>query len=271
MASVPTRVSGRITSGLKKFQPILASAKARDVGEADTVTIIKDLLHEVFGYDKYGEITSEHAIRSTFCDLAVQIDGRLAMLIEVKAIGLDLKDNHVKQAVDYAANKGCDWVILTNGINWRVYKIVFAKPIDAELVIELNMLELNPRTEAHVELCWLLAKEGWQKARLGEYHTQRQALSRFSIAAVTLSEPVLDAIRRELRRLSPDVKISSEEIAAVLREEVLKREVLSGDKADAARRMVNRAAKKALRVAQAKTTGELTDAAVEATIAAESS
>jgi len=271
MASVPTRVAGRISTGLKKFQPILASAKARDLGEADTVTIIKDLLHEVFGYDKYGEITSEHAIRSTFCDLAVQIDGQLAMLIEVKAIGLDLKDNHVKQAVDYAANKGCDWVLLSNGIIWRVYKVVFAKPIDAELVIELNLLELNARSDSHIEMCWLLAKEGWQKARLGEYHTQRQALSRFSIAAVVLSDPVLDATRRELRRLSPDVKLSTEEIAAVLRDEVLKREVLSGDKADAARRMVSRAAKKALRSAASKTTGQITDAAVEATVAAEGS
>lgn len=40
--------------------------------------------------------------------LAVHVDGDLAMLLEVKAIGLDLKDQHTKQAVDYAANKGCD-------------------------------------------------------------------------------------------------------------------------------------------------------------------
>jgi predicted type IV restriction endonuclease len=125
MPTVPKKVSDRIAAGLKKFQPILASAKARDVGESDTVTIIKDMLSEVFGYDKYAEVTSEFAIRGTYCDLAIKLDGVLQTLIEVKAIGIDLKDAHVKQAVDYAANQGVDWVVLTNAEIWRVYRISF--------------------------------------------------------------------------------------------------------------------------------------------------
>jgi len=39
-------------------------------------------------------------IRGAFCDLAVKLDGALAFLIEVKAVGLELKEQHVKQAVD---------------------------------------------------------------------------------------------------------------------------------------------------------------------------
>lgn len=88
MASIPARVESRLVAGLKRFQPILAAAKARDIGESDTVTIVTDLLAEIFGYEKYAEITSEYAIRSTFCDLAIKIEGTLKVLIEVKAIGL---------------------------------------------------------------------------------------------------------------------------------------------------------------------------------------
>ena len=101
MASVPKRVSERLAASIRRFQPILSAARSRDVGEADTVTIVKDMLAEVFGYDKYAEVTSEYAIRGTYCDLATKIDGVLQALIEVKAIGLELKDSHVKQAVDY--------------------------------------------------------------------------------------------------------------------------------------------------------------------------
>lgn len=245
--AVPAKVAARIAAGIKKFQPILAAAKARDVNESDTVVMVTDLLQEVFGYDKYSEITSEHMIRSTFCDLAIKLDGGLAVLIEVKAIGTDLKDTHVKQAVDYAANQGCDWVVLTNGITWRVYKVIFAKPIENELVVELDMLQLSHRRDADIELAWLLAKESWQKAKIGEYHLQRQALSRFCMAAVVLSDPVLDVIRRELRRVSPDVRIEAAEIADVLRADVIKRDALEGEKADAARRMVSRAANRSLR------------------------
>jgi hypothetical protein len=80
---IPTKVSARIAAGLKRFQPILAAAKSRDVNESDTVVVVTDVLQEVFGYDKYSEITSEHSIRGTFCDLAIKLDGRIATLIEV--------------------------------------------------------------------------------------------------------------------------------------------------------------------------------------------
>jgi predicted type IV restriction endonuclease len=160
-------------------------------------------------------------------------------------VGLELKDNHVRQAVDYAANQGVDWVVLTNGITWRVYKVTFAKPIDQELVVEIDFCNVNSRTDADIEKLYLLCKEGWIKSVIGEYHIQKQMLSRFFVAAAVLSQPCLDVIRRELKRVAPDVKISTEEIDGVLTAEVLKREVLEGDKADEAKKKLSRAQNKA--------------------------
>jgi hypothetical protein len=252
MAAIPKKVAERLVAGLKRYQPILAAAKARDVGEADTVTIIKDMLADVFGYDKYSDVTSEHAIRGTYCDLAIKIDGHLQTLIEVKAIGLDLKEQHVKQAIDYAANQGVDWVLLSNGITWRVYHLIFAKPIDQELVLEIDFCALNPRVQGDIELLYLWCKEGWQRSVLGEYHTQRQALSRFFIGAMLQTDAVLDVVRRALRRISPNVRIDSAQIKNVLINEVIKRDVLEGDKADEARKKVAKSANKMLRAASAK-------------------
>ncbi len=247
MARLPKKAVERINAGLKRFQPILASAKARDVNESSTVVMVTDLLQDLFGYDKYAEITSEHMIRGTFCDLAVKLDDTLALLIEVKAIGLALKEQHVKQAVDYAANQGVEWVALTNGALWKVYKVSFSKPISHELVVDLDLLNMNPRNSEHIELIGLLAKEGWQKAHLGDYHSQRQALSRFTLGALLLSDSVLEVLRREIRRLAPEVRIDTEEIKAALEADVLKREVLEGEKAEAARKQIARAAGRALR------------------------
>jgi predicted type IV restriction endonuclease len=244
--AVPARAAARIRSALKKYQPILTAAKQRDVNESDTVVIVTDLLQEIFGYDKYNEITSEHAIRCTYCDLAIKIDGTLSLLIEVKAIGLDLKDNPIKQAVDYAANQGCDWVALTNGILWRIYKVSFTKPIAHECVVDINLLALNPRNKDDINLLGVVAKEGWKRAKLDEYHEHRQALSRFTLGAVVLSDPVVRFIRRELRRVV-DVMVDEEDVKTVLREEVIKRDALEGDKATAAARQVARAESKSLR------------------------
>jgi hypothetical protein len=254
MATVPKKVAERLVAGIKRYQPILTAARARDVGEADTVTIIKDMLADVFGYDKYSDVTSEHSIRGTFCDLALKVDGHLMTLIEVKAIGLDLKDSHVKQAIDYAANQGVDWVLLTNGITWRVYHLIFAKPIDQELVLEINFCSLNSRLEGNLEMLYLWCKEGWQRSVLGEYQTQKQALSRFFVGAMLQTDTVLDVIRRELRRVSPDVRIDSAQIKTVLINEVIKREVMEGEKAEEARKKITKASNNSLRATPVKST-----------------
>jgi len=240
MARMSARVAERVKDALKRFQPILASAKDRDVNESDTVVLVTDLLQELFGYDKYVEITSEHMIRGTYCDLAIKLDGKLQFLIEVKAIGLDLKENHIKQAVDYAANQGCEWVCLTNGIVWRTFKVVFGKPIGHDCIVEFDLLQLSPRNSNHIDLLGILSREGWTKDRLAAYQQQREALSRFTLGALLLSDDVLGVVRRELRRLV-DVKCSSDEIKAVLQHEGIKREVLEGEKALAAARQVARA------------------------------
>lgn len=252
MPTIPKKVAERLIAGIKQFQPILTSAKSRDVNEADTVTIIKDMLADVFGYDKYSEVTSEYAIRGTFCDLATKLDGRVATLIEVKAVGIDLKDQHVKQAVDYAANLGVDWVLLTNGLIWKVYHIKFTKPIEQELIVDINFLDLSPKSEASIELLFLWCKEGWVKSALGEYQSQKEALSRYSIGALIMNDAVIEVIRRELRKLSPDVRIDAEEIRSVLVNDVIKREVIEGDKATDAKKRVQRVANAAARAKENK-------------------
>ena len=129
----------------------------------------------------------------------------------------------------------------------RVYRVTFAKPLDHELVIEIDFLALDPKKQSDLESLYMWCKEGWIKSVLGDYHTQKQALSRFFLGALVLSEPVLEVIRRELRRVSPDVRIELEEIKNVFCNEVLKREVIDGEQADMARKKIARAASKSLR------------------------
>ena len=248
MASVPKRVSDRLSAGLKRYQPVLDAAKARDVNESDTSMIVSDMLADVFGYDKYNEITRELCVRGTYCDLAVRIDEKLQFLIEVKAVGVELKDQHVKQAVDYAANKGIEWVALTNGVNWKVFRVSFGKPIDKELVVDLNLPVLSGKNEDDVAKLFLLSRESIVKSALEEYHDQRQATNKFVLAAAILSDPVLEVVRRQLRRMSPDLRVEVDDLRIAISQDVLKREVMEGEHADKARKKLSRAANRLLRV-----------------------
>jgi len=249
MIVIPKKVVERYVNTIKRFQPVIQSAKTRDVNESDTVIIITDMLAEVFGYDKYSEITSEFSIRGTYCDLATKIEGKLQFLIEVKAINLDLKDSFVKQAVDYAANQGIEWVILTNGCIWRIYKISFTKPIDQELVLEFDFTTLNPKQQGHLEYLFFISKEGWVKSSIEGYHEQKQVLNKFFIAAIIQSETIIEAIRREARKIVPDIKIDAEGLREVIENEVLKREVVEGEKAEEAKKRI---AKTYVKISRAK-------------------
>ncbi len=252
MATVPKKVIARLVNGIKTYQPILTAARSRDVGETDTVTIVKDMLADVFGYDKYSELTSEFAIRGTYCDLAIKLDGELETLIEVKAVGIDLKESHVKQAVDYASNQGTEWVLVTNGFQWRVYHVIFAKPVGQELVVDIDFSKLDPKSQTDLDTLYLWCKEGFQRSALGEFNIQKQALSRFFLGNMILSEPVIEVIRRELKRVSPDVRIDVEQIRTVLINEVVKRDVIEGDQAEEAKRRIARSANKPLRATTPK-------------------
>ncbi|MDQ3280897.1 MAG: type I restriction enzyme HsdR N-terminal domain-containing protein [Acidobacteriota bacterium] len=253
--AMPTKVAERLSLGLKRFAPVLAAAKSRDVNESDTSMIVTDMLADIYGYDKYSEVTRELAIRGTYCDLATRIDGKFQMLIEVKAIGLELKDAHVTQAVNYAAGQGVEWVALTNGQMWKVFRVIFGKPVDHELVLDMDLLALNPKSGNDLESLYLLTRESMLKSGLYAYHDHRQATNKFYLAAVVLSDTVLETVRRELRRVS-DAKIELDELRDALRQEVIKREVIEGEKADGARRKVSKAAGKMLRIRKGKEEGE---------------
>lgn len=246
MVSIPKKVSDRFAKSVPGFQKVLVQARDRDVNEADTVTIITDVLATVLGYDKYSEVTSEQAIRGTYCDLAVQVEGAPKYLIEVKAIGLGLKENHLRQAVNYGANHGVPWVVLTNGIRWELYRIAFERPISHELVCAFDFDQLRARATEDQEKLFLLCREGQVRDAMGQFHQHTQMVNRFIVGAIVQSEAVTSVIRREIRRMSPDAKVTAEEVVALL-PDVLKRDVMEGEQAKEAARKVARSAKLALR------------------------
>ncbi|MGB7063496.1 MAG: restriction endonuclease subunit R [Candidatus Zixiibacteriota bacterium] len=244
MAAIPKRVLERYQKTVPKFQRALKIARDRDVNEADTVSIIQDILAEVFGFEKYVEITSEYAIRGTYCDLAIKMDDKIQYLVEVKAIGHTLRDHHLKQAIDYGANKGVQWVVLTNSIVWELYRIKFERPIAHERLSSFNFLDLNPRKKEDQEKLFLLSRRGLLRAR-EEYYERVQSVNRFILGALILSDPIMSAIRRDIRKLSSGLKVDLKEIEKILRNEVLKRDVIEGEEASRARSRVRRLSRKA--------------------------
>jgi hypothetical protein len=257
MINISAKVRERLTKGIRRFQPLLIKAQAADINESDTVTIIVDMLSEVFGYDKFENITSEFAIKKTYCDIAIKLGDRVPILLECKAAGIDLKNDHIRQATNYSANSGIEWVVLTNGVQWKIYKIIFAKPVDAQLVYEFSFLDLSAKKQGDLEMLYYLCIEAFAKSNkvaLDELHEEKQVMNRYIIGQVVLTETVIDSVRRYLRKLYPDVRADSEDVLALVKNEVLKREVIEGESADDAKKAVAKAEKKVASAVKPKTT-----------------
>lgn len=240
---IPKKVTDRITVNLKRFQTILAEAKNRDISESDTVVILADMLAELLGYKKYVEITTEFAIRGTYVDLAVKVGADIRFLIEAKAINVDLKDNHIKQAIDYGANHGIEWVVLTNGAVWQVYKIHFKQPIDKSLIFEVDLLNTSAKNSQLLECFGTLSREGFTQSSMTAFFQQQQATSKFSLAALLTTEAMLAALKKELKKISPSLKADDEFLKHTIQNDVLKRELVDSEEAKSAAEIIKKACK----------------------------
>jgi hypothetical protein len=237
---VSAKVAGRIAAQMKRYQGVLATIQKKDISEADTVTVINDILADVCGYDKFLEVTGQYEIRGTFVDLAVKVDENIRFLVEVKAVGIELKDNHVRQAIDYAAKEGIEWVILTNGAVWRVYNVHFGQPIEKILVCEVDLTALSPKSDEILECFGNLSREGFCKKKMVELLHQKQLTNKFTVAALLISDDFLDDLRKEIRRLGSGIKVDIDYLRALLTNEIVKRDLIDSEEAEAAFQNVKR-------------------------------
>jgi len=240
MSNVPAAVSKRLNTAVPKFKKILSLARERDINESDTVTIVTDMLEEIFGFDKYSGITREYSIQGTYCDLAIKSGKKIEYLLEVKAIGLSLKENHLRQAETYASKEGIKWVVLTNGIIWEIYRVSVDVKVESELLFSFDLLEMNPRKSDQQEQLFLLCKRGVQKDLIDEFYEYKQSVNRYTIGALLLTEPIVNTVRRELRKIKTGIKVDSAEIRELISQEVIKREILESETGKETNKQVER-------------------------------
>lgn len=82
------------------------------------------------------------------------------------------------------------------------------------------------------------------KSAIVRFHEERQALNKFNVAAVLRDEPVLAVVRRELKRAFPNLNPPLDQIRDIVAGEVLKREVVEGEKAELAAKAMRKAGRR---------------------------
>ncbi len=156
---VPDQIKDHMKNEIEKYTEVLKPLKKRELGEADTANLIFDMLSDIFDYDRVANVTAEYRIRGKFADFVIRLDGDLKMVIEAKEFNLKLNENHLAQAVGYAANEGIEWAVLTNAHMWQLYHITFARPITQELVFSVDLLDESIALGDKVKFLYLISKQ----------------------------------------------------------------------------------------------------------------
>lgn len=259
---VPKPVTERLIKQVPRYQKRLANAKVgsdnkeRRVNEDNTVTLVIDMLNEVFGFEKDNEITQEYRIRNKYCDVAVKLGDEIQYLVEVKALGVSLKEAHIDQAVNYAAREEkTDWVVLTNGLRWLIFRVLLTGKVSHELVCDFDFTKLNPRKTEHQKTLFLLCKRGVNKALIEEFYGHQQVVNKHTIAAVLMmSEVVHKIIVRELKKLEPNAKPDKGEIAKIIEDQIMPRVIVENEKTTKAITKMKKMQNKRNRLAKEKAT-----------------
>ena len=131
--------------------------------EAETISAIVDPLLGYLGWDVQNvfEVKKEYKVPGTvgnqYVDIALMIEEKPRVLIEVKALTKILQEKDERQGLVYAFNSGIEWCVLTNGREIRVYNpLLSSKGTPKEkMVLRLSYLHFIKNKE----LLQLLSRE----------------------------------------------------------------------------------------------------------------
>lgn len=189
----------RVKTALRRFSRPLSELVERDANEGDTRLLVTDILCEGLGYDKYADLTTEYEVKGDFADYGVRIDKQLVAFIEVKRCTTKLGPKHLRQVQMYAVNEGVEWLILTNGASWQVWHLEGGLPVVLDLAFEVDLLGSDSPTQKASQLFYI-SRESLKRRQIDELWKAKRATSPRSLATALTSTPVVDALRRELRR-----------------------------------------------------------------------
>jgi predicted type IV restriction endonuclease len=211
----------RVRTAIRRFSKPLTDLVARDANEGDTRLLVTDFLCDGLGYDKYEDLTTEWAVRGEFADYGIRIDKQLVAFLECKRATTKLAMKHLRQVEMYAVNEGVEWVILTNGSEWRVYHLTAGLPVVIDLAFTVDLLDPQTSVTRKVDRLFYLSRDALKRGQIEELWRTQLATSPRQLAQALLSDTVVAAPRKEIRRTSK-YAVEEKELARLLTETVIR-------------------------------------------------
>lgn len=204
----------KLFNALKAYNKKYLHGKMTELDESGTRLMINAFLIDVLDFTPIEEVKTEYMIRGTYADYVIQTKAVRHFLVEVKALSFALSDKHLRQAINYGANEGIEWALLTNGKCFEFYKILFNKPIESRKVFSLDLSNTSQLKNA-VEVLQYIHKDSIAKKGLTLLWNKTCALDPLNVAGLLFAQPVINFIKRTLKTKFKS-KFSEDEIRSTI-------------------------------------------------------
>ena len=206
-------------SELRKYKRKYLKEKYLELKEPATRLMINSFLTDVLNYVELDDIKTEFPIKGTYADYVIQLDKKQQIVIEVKAIQIDLNEKHIRQSLNYAANEGIDWVLLTNGKQWLLFRVLFEKPIKNKLVFNLD-LSVDEDFKKALKNFEYLTKKCVQQGDLENYWNRFIAIEPKNLCLNLYESDTLRLLKRKLKKAT-GINFSEEDLFDAIHEIVI--------------------------------------------------
>lgn len=203
---VKVKPSKEQRKAIRDARKIIQQIFEMDGNEAETRRRVEHIFGSVMGFDTFKHLSRERAIQTTgeaeHVDFAIQLepgqDAQPIMMVELKKVGIKLAKKHLKQVTSYAIDAGCEWILLTNGREWKVYHVEFDQPPKVEMLDAWNILE--DKTDELVGKFEIISYRSIKRDGLNTRWQRVKALAPGSLLSAIVTDDAFKVIRRNLRK-----------------------------------------------------------------------
>jgi hypothetical protein len=188
----------KLLNAVKAYNKKYLHGKMTELDESGTRLMINSFLTDVLGFIPIEEVKTEYMIRGTYADYVIQTKAVRQFLVEVKALSFALSDKHLRQAINYGANEGIEWALLTNGKCFEFYKILFNKPIESRKIFSLDLSDTSQLKNC-VEVLQYIHRDSIANKGLTLLWNKTCALDPLNVAGLLFATPVTNFIKRTLK------------------------------------------------------------------------
>jgi predicted type IV restriction endonuclease len=145
----------------------------------------------------------------------LSVDGQDVIVVEVKKAGMALRDKQIFQATSYGAYSGIRWALLTNLLEWQLYRISTHEKVEADLVFSLKFSATISLQD--VERMALLSRPflNHKNIEIERLWRDGNALSVEIIGGILLTDDIVSKVRSIIKR-DTDCNVTNEQVRVVV-------------------------------------------------------